>query len=50
MDQIKAKGYSLLLSTTYDDFIKATKSTKPSVSQADLHKYIEWTKSFGVDG
>lgn len=50
MDQIKSKGYNLLLLTTYDDFISALKSSKPSVSQNDLHKYIEWTKSFGVEG
>lgn len=40
MDQIKSKGYTLLLLTTFDDFVMALKSTKPSVSKADLHKYI----------
>lgn len=50
MDQIKGKGYNLLLLTTFDDFLSALKSSKPSVSQGDLHKYIEWTKTFGVEG
>lgn len=50
MDQIKGKGYNLLLLTTYDDFISALKSSKRSVSSGDLQKYIDWTKSFGVEG
>jgi hypothetical protein len=28
----------------------ALKSSKPSVSSSDLNKYIEFTKSFGMDG
>lgn len=50
MDQLKSKGYDILLLTTYNDFVNAMKSSKASVSQGDLKKYIEWTKSFGVDG
>lgn len=50
MDQIKSKGYNLLLLTTYQDFVNAMKSSKASVSQSDLQKYIDWTKAFGVDG
>lgn len=50
MDQLKSKGYTILLQTTYNDFVNAMKSSKASVSQSDLKKYIEWTKSFGVDG
>jgi vacuolar protein-sorting-associated protein 4 len=50
MDQVKTKGYNLLLLTTYEDFLTAMKSSKPSVSQSDLQKYIDWTKSFGVEG
>lgn len=40
MDQIKSKGYNILLLTTYDDFVGAMKSSKASVSQGDLQKYI----------
>ena len=50
MDQVKQTGKKLYLATKFSDFLKALKSSKPSVSQGDLHKYIEWTKSFGVDG
>jgi hypothetical protein len=50
MDQLKAKGYTIYLATKYSDFILALKSSKPSVSSSDLNKYIEFTKSFGMDG
>lgn len=50
MEQLKSKGFTILLQTTYEDFLSALKSSKPSVSQKDLGKYIEWTKSFGVEG
>ena len=50
MDDLKAKGHTIYLTTKYSDFVKALKSSKPSVSGDDLHKYIEWTKAFGVDG
>ena len=40
MDQLKDKGNTIYLTTKYSDFIKALKSSKPSVSQNDLHKYI----------
>lgn len=33
MDQIKSKGYNILLLTGYGDFVNALKSSKPSVSQ-----------------
>lgn len=32
------------------DFLKALKTTRPSVSQADLAQYVQWTKEFGQDG
>ena len=50
MDQVKQTGKKLYLATKFSDFLKALKSSKASVSQGDLHKYIEWTKTFGVDG
>jgi hypothetical protein len=50
MDQLKSKGYTLYLATKYSDFIASLKSSKPSVSPGDLDKYIEFTKSFGMDG
>lgn len=31
-------------------FKQALQKSKPSVNQADIHNYIEWTKSFGQDG
>lgn len=50
MDKVKATGRKLYLATKYSDFVKALKSSKASVSQGDLGKYIEWTKSFGAEG
>lgn len=50
MDQLKTKGFQLYLATKYSDFIAALKSSKPSVSVKDLDKYIDFTKSFGMDG
>lgn len=50
MDQLKSKGYTLYLATKYSDFIAALKSSKPSVSPGDLDRYIEFTKTFGMDG
>lgn len=50
MDEVKNTGKKLYLATKYSDFVKAMKSSKASVSQEDLHKYIQWTKTFGVDG
>lgn len=50
MDQLKSKGYTLYLATKCSDFIASLKSSKPSVSPGDLDKYIEFTKSFGMDG
>lgn len=50
MQELKNKGHLIFLETTYDDFITALKSSKPSVSSADLGKYIEFTKNFGMEG
>lgn len=50
MDQIKAKGCQLYLATKYSDFVAALKNSKPSVSPGDLDKYIDFTKTFGMDG
>lgn len=32
------------------DFIRAIKSSRPTVSQVDLVKNEEWTKEFGSEG
>lgn len=32
------------------DFIRAIKSSRPTVSSADLVKSAEWTKEFGSEG
>jgi vacuolar protein-sorting-associated protein 4 len=32
------------------DFVKAIKSARPTVSQADLAKNAEWTAEFGSEG
>lgn len=50
MDNLKEKGHIVYLTTKFSDFVKALKSSKPSVSQDDLGKYIDWTKTFGIDG
>lgn len=50
MDELKSKGYTIYLATTYNDFIAALKNSKPSVSSGDLSRYIEFTKTFGMDG
>ena len=50
MDQLKSKGYQLYLATKYSDFITSLKRSKPSVSVGDLDRYIEFTKTFGMDG
>jgi len=50
MQELKNAGHTILLETTYDDFISALKSSKPSVSTNDLSRYIEFTKTFGMDG
>ena len=50
MQELKNKGHMIYLETTFDDFLKALKSSKPSVSQDDLGKYINFTKEFGMDG
>lgn len=32
------------------DFVKAIKSSRPTVSDVDLNKNAEWTKEFGSEG
>lgn len=32
------------------DFIKAVKSARPTVSQEDLKRNLEWTQEFGSEG
>ena len=32
------------------DFVKAIKASRPTVSQADLHRSAEWTQEFGSEG
>lgn len=34
----------------FEDFLKALKNCRPSVSQDDLGRYEDWTKEFGQDG
>lgn len=50
MQDLKTKGYTIYLQTTFEHFISALKNSKPSVSQSDLGKYIQFTKTFGMDG
>lgn len=40
MQDLKNNGHTILLLTTYEDFILALKSSKPSVSPNDIGKYI----------
>lgn len=35
---------------TKEDFIKALRATRPSVSEADIEKHIEFTRDFGQEG
>lgn len=35
---------------TLDDFVKVMKTSKSSVSQADLKAQEDWTKEFGMEG
>ena len=50
MQELKNAGHLIFLETKFEDFLTALKSSKPSVSQNDLGKYIEFTKTFGMDG
>lgn len=50
MQELKNHGHLIFLATTVDDFRLALKSSKPSVSSSDLERYIQFTKSFGMDG
>ena len=50
MQELKDKGHTIYLETKYEHFLMALKSSKPSVSQNDLHRYIDFTKTFGMDG
>ena len=40
MGDLKTKGHTIYLETKFQDFITALKSSKPSVAQTDLGKYI----------
>ena len=50
MQELKDKGHTIYLATKYSDFVSALKNSKPSVSQEDLGRYIDFTKTFGMDG
>ncbi|KAF0976537.1 hypothetical protein FDP41_004436 [Naegleria fowleri] len=45
--QIKHAAASELRPIEFKDFKAALKSIRPSVAQSDLHRYIEWNKTFG---
>ena len=34
----------------FKDFVKAIKSSRPTVSDVDLQRNAEWTKEFGSEG
>lgn len=34
----------------FKDFVKAIKSSRPTVSESDLQRNAEWTKEFGSEG
>ena len=33
-----------------DDFFEALRNVKPTVSQDETKKYLEWTEKFGMEG
>lgn len=35
---------------TYNDFLKTLRTTRPTVNQQDLEKYVEWTSEYGQEG
>lgn len=35
---------------TVHDFVKSLRTTRPTVNQKDLDKYIQWTQEFGQEG
>lgn len=35
---------------TYNDFLKSLRTTRPTVNQKDLDKYVEWTTEYGQEG
>lgn len=35
---------------TFNDFIKSLRTTRPTVNQKDLEKYVEWTSEYGQEG
>lgn len=35
---------------TYNDFLKSLRTTRPTVNQKDLEKYVEWTTEYGQEG
>lgn len=34
----------------YNDFLRAIDNTRPTVTEEDLVKYVDWTEKFGVNG
>ena len=50
MQQLKDQGHTIYLATKFGDFVSALKNSKPSVSIGDLDRYVDFTKSFGMDG
>jgi vacuolar protein-sorting-associated protein 4 len=35
---------------SFNDFLKALRTTRPSVNPGELERYEQWTKDFGQDG
>jgi len=35
---------------TYNDFLKSLRTTRPTVNQKDLDKYVQWTTEYGQEG
>lgn len=35
---------------TFNDFLKSLRTSKPTVNQKDLDKYVEWTAEYGQEG
>ena len=51
MKWIDVPGDKLLPPTVrFNDFLKSIATTRPSVNEEDVHKQVEWTQDFGIDG
>lgn len=50
MQQLKDQGHTIYLATKFEDFVSSLKNSKPSVSIGDLDRYVDFTKTFGMDG